>query len=187
MDALKLLSFLSEQPTNRLGWSLIIKTDATEKMTKTNNPFFAKVGRKSVATREIIKITRYVNVTIGRSYEKSVENRSENETSYEVEKPKGRHYAKGAYPYISTSDKDDKQHYLSVFLNKNTVTKSVYFVDGRLATEEEIKLIKEFTPLPSIPKKQLEYGVSEDNIVKTFAPKLDNVLKVAFGKNVLFG
>lgn len=166
---------------NAMGVQLTISRECSD-LKKTNNPFWDKVNKRMSVT----KITRYGNVTIGRRYISSVENRSDNPLPYEVEKPSGRHYQDGCYPYLQTSDKDENQHYLVFYTNKNSVIETTYFVDGREATEEQIALIKALTPKKDYGcKKQSDYGVADEDIVKQFAPKVENVRAIKFGAKSL--
>ena len=130
------------------------------------------------------KETRYTNVTLGRVYEKSVENRADNEEPYETEKPKGKTWVQ--FPYLLRSDNNADLLYLRVSENKNTKRETTYFVGDRAATAEEVEIIKAHLPKKSSTcQKQLAYGVKEEEqaIVKDFT--LSKIKHIKFGERKL--
>ena len=134
-------------------------------------------------TWNVRKETRYVNVTLGRNYTASVENRSENEEDYNTEKPKGKFWVK--YPYLLQAENSDTQ-YLRIAENKNTKRETTYFVGDREATAEELEIIKANLPQKNYScQKQINYGVAEDNqaVVKDFT--LSKIKYIKFGEKKL--
>ena len=132
------------------------------------------------------KTTHYRNITFQRSYANACNNRSENEQPYEVEAPNGKHWVEGAEGILLQANADPTKFYLRISENKNTKRDTTYYVDGNLATEEDIAIIKEFSPTPStICKKQLEHGISEDNQVIVKDITLSNIVSIKFGEKML--
>lgn len=153
---------------NSFGVCAITETDPT--MRKTNNPY---VGR-------VKKVTYYTNIAVGRVYENGVNNRLEKEglaPDFETEKQKGRTWVD--FPYFEVSDKDPNQHYLRLTLNKNTTTRVIYMVDGREATNVEVDEIKTFLSNSNKSSaKQSAMGLADEDQVKTFAVKTENVVSL---------
>lgn len=156
-----------------------MRKGTAKQRTEAYNRFFnEKTGEWNVTKRSI-----YKNVTFQRSYLNSVENRAkDNPIPYEVEAPRGRNWVEGCEGILLVADNDPTKLYLRVSQNKNTTIESTYFVGDREATAEEVEIIKAALPTKTnVCKKQLEYGVSEDNmvIVKDFT--LANIVSIKFG------
>lgn len=134
----------------------------------------------------ISKITTYKNVTFQRSYLNAVENRGDNPTPYNLEPPKGRTWVEGCEGILLVSTTDPSKLYLRISENKNTSHDTTYFVDDRPATEEEINIIKEFSPKKNYAcKKQIDYGVDADNQVIVKDITLTNIVSIKYGDKVL--
>lgn len=132
------------------------------------------------------KTSIYKNVTLQRSYLNSVENRSDNPMPYEVEAPKGREWVEGCEGILLVSTSDPTKFYLRVSMNKNTKVETTYFVGDKEATSEEIAIIKEFSPKKDYAcKKQLAYGIDEDNQVKVKDFTLTNIVAIKYGERTL--
>ena len=132
------------------------------KMLKRNNPFIANGD-------SVQKITYYNNIGLGLSYENSTNNKLERmgeERNFEAEKPKGMVW--DSYPFILRSEKNPQQKYLRMQFYANTSCKSLYLVNGRIATPKQIETIKEFLPKSN----------SSDSLIKVVSVKLENVVKI---------
>jgi len=137
-----------------------VVTITTPKMNKRNNPFILNGDN-------VQKITYYNNIGLGISYENTMNNRKERngeERNFEAEKPFGMSWE--AFPFILKSDKDPSQKYLRMQFYANTTCKSVYLINGHLATPSEVETIKKF-----IPKKS-------ESEIKVLSVKLQNVVKI---------
>lgn len=64
----------------------------------------------------------------------------------------------------------------------NAVIKSVYIIDGRVATESEVEIIKRFEKKHN-STKQDNAGLHGKEQVSVYSPKLENILKVVWGEN----
>lgn len=131
------------------------------KMNKRNNPFLLN-GDK------IQKITYYNNIGLGISYENATNNklaRMGEEANFEAEKPKGMTWEN--YPFILKSEKNPSQKYLRMQFYANTSCKSLYLVNGRIATPQQVKTIEEFLPKSS-----------SGSLIKVLSVKLENVIKI---------
>lgn len=132
------------------------------------------------------KTSTYKNVTLQRSYLNAVENRSENPMPYELEAPKGREWVEGCEGILLVSTTDPTKFYLRVSMNKNSKVESTFFVGEKEATAEEVAIIKEWSPKKDYTcKKQLAYGVDEDNQVKVKDFTLTNIVAIKYGERTL--
>ena len=159
-------------------------TDMKKGTAKNRSLAYNKFYNAEKGCWNVRKETKYTNVTLGRVYEKSVENRSDNKERYETEKPKGKSWVQ--FPYLLQSDNNSEMFYLRVSENKNTKRETTYFVGDRVATAEEIELIKAHLPKKNNTcKKQLEYGVKEEEqaVVKDFT--LNKIKYIKFGDKKL--
>lgn len=139
-----------------------VVTITEPRMNKRNNPFI-------INGDVVTKITYYNNIGLGISYENSTNNKLERmgeDATFEAEKPKGMTWEN--YPFILRSDKTPGQKYLRMQFYKNTTCKSIYLVNGKLATPQEIETIKAFLPKSN----------SSDSLIKVVSVKLQNVVKI---------
>jgi len=128
------------------------------KLLKRGNPLIGQ---------DIKKITFYSNIGLGISYENTINNRKERngeERDFEAEKPFGMSWEH--FPFILKSDKNPSQKYLRLQFYANTKVKSVFLINGKLATPNELEIIKQFTP----KKNETE--------IKVVSVKLENVKKI---------
>lgn len=172
---------------NAMGVEILFKdsVDTLKKGTKNSrSEAYTRFFDEKTGNWAVTKETRYINVTLGREYSKSVENRSDTEEKYEVETPKGKAWVQ--YPYLLKSDKDESKLYLRVFENKNTKRVTTYFVNGKEATPEEVEIIKAHLPEKKYDcKKQIEFGVAEDNQVTLKDLTLSKIAYIKFGDKKL--
>ena len=147
------------------------------KMNKKGNPYFGRVH----------KATYMANVALGYDYENSVNNRLDKkglDASFEAEKPKGKSWLE--YPYILQADKDATQHYLRCTMRRNTTTKTVLLLDGKIVTDDSIeKEIKSFFPKVTTSQKQAESGLNDSKeqvIVRDY--KLQGIIYLGQGDKV---
>lgn len=128
------------------------------KLLKRGNPLIGQ---------DVKKITFYSNIGLGISYENTINNRKERngeERDFEAEKPFGMSWEH--FPFILKSDKNPSQKYLRLQFYANTKVKSVFLINGKLATPNELEIIKQFTP----KKTETE--------IKVVSVKLENVKKI---------
>lgn len=146
------------------------------KMNKTSNPYFGKVK----------KLTYTTNVALGYDYVNYLESKAKKQGivdfKFETEKPKGKSWHN--HPYMLVSDKDETKFYLRCYYRPNTKSVSLYFYDGRLATDSEVAEIKSFMPSKKMSVKQIESGLSEENEVLVRDYIFDNVIALWQGDKV---
>lgn len=150
-DKLKeaILAFVRLIKANAMGAQIIGHFPITDlkKGTKNNRSLaYTKFFNEEKGAWNVSKITRYVNVTFQRNYANSVNNRADNDTPYEVEAPKGKAWVEGAEGILLYSLADPSKLYLRISENANTKRETTYYVGNNVASEEEIAIIKEFSP-----------------------------------------
>lgn len=172
---------------NAMGVEILFADVVTDmkKGTKNNrSEAYNRFFNEEKGTWNVRKETLYINATLGRVYENSVENRSDNTESYDTEKPKGKNWVQ--FPYLLQADNNPNMLYLRISENKNTKRETTYFVGERVATKEEVEIIKAHLPQKNHTcQKQIEYGVKEENqaIVKDFT--LSKIKYIKFGEKKL--
>lgn len=146
------------------------------KMNKKGNPYFGKVK----------KLTYTSNVALGYDYVSYLQSKANKQGivdfQFETEKPKGKTWYN--HPYILVSDKDNTKYYLRCYYRPNTKSVSLYFYDGRLATDTELAEIKSFMPTKKMSVKQSESGLTDDNEVLVRDYTFDNVIALWQGEKV---
>ena len=183
------VSFIQTIRANAMGAQVTAEfvVDKMRKGTaKNRSEAYNRFFNEATGEWRVTKVTHYGNVTFQREYTKSVENRSDNDAPYAVEKPNGKHWVEGCEGVLLESDKEEGKYYLRMSENANTKRESVYYVDGRLATDEEVEIIKAHLPKPStICKKQIEYGVDPEHQVIVKDITLANIINITYGAKSL--
>lgn len=128
------------------------------------------------------KVVKYVRtqMQLGNIYENSVNNRSEKECgerSFQTESIKGKKWVK--FPYLLTNF-DNTKVYVRFYEMRNAFKEIYYMVDGHIATDEEMAIIKEYE-IVSKPYsvKQAENGLTENQVVIKDV-QIDNILRLSF-------
>ena len=182
-------TFVATIGKNLMGGQIVYRANVTDlkKGTKNNRSLaYTKFFNEEKGEWAVEKETTYVNVTFQRDYTASVENRSDNPTPYETEKPKGMSWVKGLEGIILVSDTDPTKFYLRIAENKNTKAKTTYFVGGHIASDTDIAIIRDHLPKKDyICKKQTEYGVADEEQVRVKSISLENIASIKFGDKVL--
>ena len=70
--------------------------------------------------------------------------------------------------------------YLRLYQNKNACRKSIYYIDGREATPNEIAEIKKWLTKQTHPQKQIRHGLT--NLYEVRSPKIDNIVSITMNK-----
>ena len=183
------VSFIQTIRANAMGAQVTAEfvVDKMRKgMAKNRSEAYNRFFNEATGEWRVTKVTHYGNVTFQREYAKSVENRSDNDTPYAVEKPNGKHWVEGCEGILLASDKEEGKFYLRMSENANTKRESIYYVDGRPATDEEVEIIKAHLPNPSTYcKKQVEHGVNPEHQVIVKDITLDNILNITYGAKSL--
>lgn len=165
------------------SFGTIVSTITTPKMNKGGkmgvapNPLYNRVE----------KHTTYTNVRLGVSYENVIrakmERNGENPDNWQSQASSvGKYYNE----FLLQSRKEENQFYIKIGLFPNTKTETTYFVDGIPATDEQLAIIKAYTPEKTAPTKQTEAGIPEDEVYNVVSPKLENVVSITQGEKTLY-
>tara|TARA_B110000503_G_C7054591_1_gene373856 strand:+ start:368 stop:883 length:516 start_codon:yes stop_codon:yes gene_type:complete len=149
-----------------------IEATVSQAMAKTGNPL-----RAETITKDVV-----YNVMLNANYGKMVNKRLEAEGKDANFVPKQNWHEKmydGINGSIVGKRSDMECQYLMVIVDKATT--EAYYVNGRLATNEEVTIIKNFKPKSSGSEGQ---GLEKEVIVRTIA--LDNINLIKCGATVLF-
>lgn len=160
---------------NTFGVTITTKTEP--KMNKTNNPFFGRV----------YKITTSKQVALGRDYAAKVnKDLAANglENNFKAQKPSGRSPL-GTDLLFEVNDKNPNICYLRVMYNSNSNKEEQWFLDGRLATPEEIAAIKKWLVKSSASKKQMSHGLKKEQCESITCYDLRNIIEIKQGAKVL--
>lgn len=134
---------------------------------------------KKILNAKVEKQTK-AEVVIGKDYASEVNERKAEGTEYHSSKTWGQR--------LSSSLIENKgKYYLQYFIDSEQKSEKTYFVDGRSATNDELKTIKEWEfakyTKRSVSRPQSECGITKDNevIVRTVA--LENIITLQTGDN----
>ena len=135
---------------------------------------------------KVKKLTYTANVALGYDYVGYLRAKAEKQGivdfKFETEKPKGKSWF--AHPYLLVSDTDEMKHYLRCYYRPNTKSIPLYYVNGNLATENEVEYIKRFMDEPKPSKKQVESGLDAKNEVLVRDYSFDSVIALWQGDKV---
>ena len=147
---------------------------ADVRMNKTGNP---------LANHNVVKCVK-TQFNFGIIYENAVANSASKEQGEKVEfvADKAKGYEWECYPYLLRSIKSQELQ-VRFYCKQDAKVDSVYFVDGHIATDGEIAIIKEFSQTSSFSVKQAEAGLTE-NQVKPRNIRLKNIIKLSMDNEV---
>lgn len=136
------------------------------RLKKTGNPY------RNDDVRKVTTMSVYVNA----DYENGVNRRLENngkEGNFSAESMRGAEWVEGFENKICVSKEGLR---LRLYRHKNSNPVTTYLINGRLATDEETKVIKQFLPTKSVSLKQSEAGLAEDEQVTPFSIYIHNLI-----------
>ena len=144
------------------------------KMRKTNNPYIGHVR----------KFTTISNARLGVAYESCVNGKLERmgETpDYQAGKSTTRYVNE----FIQESN-DGKKQYLKIGINATTKIESVYYVDGAIATDQQMAEIDTFLYKSAPSQRQINAGINPDDVYRHITPNVENILYITQGKQTLY-
>lgn len=128
-----------------------------------------------LAGAKVIKLTK-ATLQFGYSYENAVNNRTEEEFKAE-ELPWG----KWVDGQVNRILEHNGEYYGRFYEVKNGNREVVYLVNGEIATEEQVEIIKQFTP-KSKSNRQEEVGIEVENQVKPRTYKFSSIVGLKCGE-----
>ena len=184
MDLVKITNLVKNIANNGMfGDTIVVMTTPTWCGKTLENPYVIahKDGKKIVIDRErVTKVTTYKNILLGGNYTNIVKHHLEKSGADATEWSTQKSYLNPyLYPYLFTSKNDDKQYYLRATIrNKTTKIESIFFLDGKLATKEEVEDIKQYLKPTYQKQKQLECGMAEEEQVFPLNIKLQSIMSI---------
>ena len=148
------------------------------KMNKTNNPFFYNEGRSWDADYNVEKESKTTYEFGGASYEERVNEALVSDGSAGTFKGGALtwgEFVKGAEGRVIEYN---GKYYVRCYINSANKSEVRYFVDGKDATEQQIKDIKDFTPNKVGSAKQANEGLSEDKQVIPNNVDFDKIITI---------
>lgn len=131
-----------------------------------------KKGGNPLANAEVKKVSYRINYQFGYSYENAVGNRLKGQGCEADFKAEPLKWGEWLVPNKVITHKGSL--YGRFYRMSNSEERSAYFVDGREATESEVKTIKEFTYKSNGSNRQAEAGLVEHQ-VECIDPKFDSI------------
>ena len=168
-----IFDFVDNIHKGTFGMVLVASTEP--KMRKTNNPFYGRVR----------KVSKVVNSALGYSYETYVNARLERKSLAGDFKAMPLPWGQWVNGYENEVIENKGKLYIRVTILPNTIAKPTYYVDGRLATEDEMAVIRTFLQEPSFSDRQADKGLTdleEQVMVRAYA--LDNIISISQGENI---
>ena len=154
---------------------ITIEMIAEPKMRKTNNPFMGRV----------LKRTTFVHPYLGCNYGSMVNRQGARQGIDDTFKADSIKWATNINSHFIEHN-GTKDMYLKVGVCSDTIVKSVYLVDGREATADEVAQIQSFMTTPSDSQKQLAYGIDAEKQVKWRTINMENIVLVRQGATTYY-
>lgn len=156
----------------QMGICVTYLVDAS--MNKTNNPYYGRVK----------KLTTISNARLGVSYTNCVNGKLERmgeQPNYQA----GKSTTDFVNDFIQVS-KDGTKYYLKVGINSRTTTDSVYYLDGRIATDQEMADIKNHLKKSAPSQRQIAAGIDADEVYRHITPNVENIIHIWQGGTTLY-
>lgn len=156
----------------QLGICVTYLVDAA--MNKTNNPYYGRVK----------KLTTVSNARLGVSYESCVNGKLER-SGQTPDYQAGKSTTDFVNDFIQVS-KDGTKYYLKVGINSRTTIDSVYYLDGRIATDKEMADIRNYLKKSAPSQRQIAAGIAADEVYRHITPNVENILHIWQGGTTLY-
>lgn len=156
----------------QLGICVTYLVDAS--MNKTNNPYYGRVK----------KLTTISNARLGVSYVNCVNGKLER-SGQTPDYQAGKSTTDFVNEFIQVS-KDGTKNYLKIGINSRTTIDSVYYLDGHIATDQEVADIKNYLKKSAPSQRQMAAGIDEDDVYRHITPNVENILHIWQGGETLY-
>ena len=154
----------------QMGFTLVTETPC--RMRKTNNPL---VG-------QVTKVTTYKNARFGVDYENAVNGKLER-AGLTPDFVADKSVTKYLNEFLNIKD---NQIYLKVGINSQTKRATTYLVNGNIATDEQMQIIRQFEQVSKPSAKQQSHGLQADEVYYHITIKVENVLSINKGDEELY-
>ena len=144
--------------------SVSVSYENEQKMNKRNNPYYGRVTKRVVAQMQF-----------GYSYENACNNRCAEGVTFVADSLAWGAWVEGLENKVIVHK---EEYYLRLYDINGKSPKVEYYVDGVIATSEQIAEFMAFVPQSKPSAKQMAHGIEEERQVMPRAIKLSNIREI---------
>ena len=163
----------------------ILKATSAEEITLTTSTEVKMNKRGNSLVENGNKVTKTTSATyqFGGSYEERINESIDSSIGYKSKPLPWGSWVNGAEGKVITHTKTDKEgnettNFYLRYYNATSEVSSTTFVDGKVATDEQMKIIEQFTPKKKEAKVVTESGAEVENKVKTNVVNFANIVTI---------
>lgn len=163
----------------------ILKATSAEEITLTTSTEVKmnKRGNSLVENGNKVTKTTCASYQFGGSYEERINETLDTSIGYKAKPLPWGSWVEGADGKVITHTKTDKEgnettNFYLRYYNATSEVNSTTFVDGEVATDEQMKIIEQFTPKKKEAKVITESGAEVENKVKTNVVNFTNIVTI---------
>lgn len=163
----------------------ILKATSVEEITLTTSTEVKMNKRGNLLVENGNKVTKTTLATyqFGGSYEERINESIDSSIGYKVKPLPWGSWVEGAEGKVISYTKTDKEgnettNFYLRYYNATSEVSSTTFVDGEVATDEQMKIIEQFTPKKKETKVVTESGTEVENKVKTNVVNFTNIVTI---------
>ena len=163
----------------------ILKATSAEEITLTTSTEVKMNKRGNSLVENGNKVTKTTSATyqFGGSYEERINESIDSSIGYKAKPLPWGSWVNGAEGKVITHTKTDKEgnettNFYLRYYNATSEVSSTTFVDGEVATDEQMKIIEQFTPKKKETKLVTESGAEVENKVKTNVVNFANIVTI---------
>ena len=163
----------------------ILKATSAEEITLTTSTEVKMNKRGNSLVENGNKVTKTTSATyqFGGSYEERINESIDSSIGYKAKPLPWGSWVNGAEGKVITHTKTDKEgdestNFYLRYYNATSDVNSTTFVDGEVATDEQMKIIEQFTPKKKETKVVTESGAEFENKVKSNVVNFTNIVTI---------
>ena len=163
----------------------ILKATSAEEITLTTSTEVKMNKRGNSLVENCNKVTKTTSATyqFGGSYEERINETIDSSIGYKTKPLPWGSWVEGAEGKVITHTKTVKEgnettNFYLRYYNATSEVSSTTFVDGEVATDEQMKIIEQFTPKKKESKVVTESGAEVKNKVKTNVVNFANIITI---------
>ena len=163
----------------------ILKATSAEEITLTTSTEVKMNKRGNSLVENSNKVTKTTSATyqFGGSYEERINETLDTSIGYKAKPLPWGSWVEGAEGKVITHTKTDKEgnettNFYLRYYNPTSEVSTTTFVDGEVATDEQMKIIEQFTPKKKESKVVTEGGAEFENKVKSNVVNFANIITI---------
>ena len=163
----------------------ILKATTAEEITLTTSTEVKMNKRGNSLVENGNKVTKTTSATyqFGGSYEERINESIDSSIGYKAKPLPWGSWVEGAEGKVIAHTKTDKEgnettNFYLRYYNATSEVSSTTFVDGKVATDEQMKIIEQFTPKKKESKVVTDSGAEVENKVKTNVVNFANIVTI---------